>query len=164
MPKNKKRKRTKASAAAATPQAQPITRRDWMRRVGYLGLGAAIVGAGGILFSRDVKKTMAEQDLSVIGQGTPVILQIHDQTCSLCAALQRQTRKALRSFDEDAVIYRVANIATKEGRAIQIREGLPHVTLVLYNGAGQRVHHINGVTQASDLIEQFETYLGLTRS
>ena len=100
-------------------------------------------------------------DLSVIGQGKPVILQIHDPQCCMCAALQKQPRRALKQVDESSVYYHVANIRTDDGAAVQAREGLPHVTLVLYNGKGERVYVIGGVTPAEDLLKAFRRHLRL---
>lgn len=73
--------------------------------------------AGGSVFATDFRKKLQEQDLSVIGQGLPVVLQIHDPQCSSCTAFQRQTRRALKSFDEGGLIYRVANTQTSDGAA-----------------------------------------------
>jgi hypothetical protein len=59
------------------------------------------------------------------------------------------------------VIYRVANIRTTDGADLQQREGLPHVTLALYDGAGTRLHVITGVTSAQDLVAAFRRHLSL---
>lgn len=136
-------------------------RRHILTRIGTYALGGAVVIGGGAVFAMDFRNKLAEQDLSVIGQGIPVIVQIHDPQCNLCAQLQRETRKALQAFHDGAVIYRVANIRTTDGADLQQREGLPHVTLALYDGAGTRLHVITGVTSAQDLVAAFRRHLSL---
>ena len=41
------------------------------------------------------------------------------------------------------------------------RMGLPHVTLVLFDETGERVHVVEGVTPKAELVEAFRTYLKL---
>lgn len=154
----------KPAGSAKPPQAHTpsASRRDTLKGLMWWGAGGAALLGGGAVFAMDFRKKLAEHDLSVIGQGVPVILQIHDPQCSLCAALQKQTRSALRAFDDHDVLFRVANVRTTEGAARQQAEGLPHVTLVLYDGEGHRVHVVEGVTQADVLVETFKRHLGLT--
>lgn len=152
-------KRGKPAKRATAEQTNAPTRRQVVGRLAvWGGLGAAALG-GGTVFAMDFRRKLAELDLSVIGQGAPVVVQIHDPQCGLCTELQRQTRKALKSLDDDCLTYRVANIRTEEGASHQAREGLPHVTLALYNEAGDRVHVIEGVTPAEQIAAAFRTYL-----
>jgi len=155
-------KRKKSKSLRGETQANEQTRRATMGQIVTWTVSGAVLLGGGSVFAMDIRKKLIEQDLSGIGQGTPVIVQIHDPQCGLCIALQRQTRKALRAFSDEDVVYRVANIDTKDGAAHQQREGLPHVTLVLYDGRGQRVHVIQGVTPANELIKAFQKHLRLT--
>ncbi|MEL7026665.1 MAG: hypothetical protein AAGO57_05470, partial [Pseudomonadota bacterium] len=119
-----------------------------MKRIAAFGFGGVVIAGGGTAFAVDFSRKLSELDLSVIGQGTPVVVQIHDPQCALCADLQRQTRRALRRFDDDALFYRVANIRNEEGLSFQTGQGLPHVTLVLFDKDGRRVHVVEGVTPA----------------
>jgi hypothetical protein len=156
----RKTKQRRKSAMVDTHPQHPDRRRSLRQIATYLAGGAVLLG-GGAVFALDVRDKLTEQDLSVIGQGTPVVLQIHDPQCSMCAALQKQTRLALKSFGSDDVLYRVANIRSDAGAAQQRKEGLPHVTLALYNGVGERVHVVQGVTEADELIDVFKQTLGL---
>lgn len=155
------RKTTKRAKSPSQPKETPQTRRSVLVKGAAYAAGGLVLAGGAGAFAMDFRKKLAEQDLSVIGQGTPVIVQIHDPQCQLCTTLQRHTRRALRSIEDGAVLYRVANIKTEEGSAHQAREGLPHVTLVLYNGDGERVHVIEGVTPTEELIEAFQNHLRL---
>jgi len=155
MPKTKKRVRQKS----ATPNTKPMSRRDMLQRGAVFGAGAVVLAAGGTAFSFDFRKTMAEADLTKIGQGNPTIVQIHDPSCRLCQALQRETRAALADCNE-GYTYLVANITTADGAAFQRRMGQPHVTLALLDGDGTPLHFINGVTAAETLKAQFQTHFG----
>jgi len=164
MPRKSSKRRKSASSAPGHQTADSPDRRAALRRIATYGVGGAVVLGGGGAFAMDFRKKLIEHDLSVIGQGTPVVLQIHDPQCPMCNALQKQTRKALRAFDGKDVLYRVANIRTDDGAALQAREGLPHVTLVLYCGRGERLHVIQGVTEAETLIAAFEEHLRLQQA
>jgi len=99
MPKSKKSRRTSAAkpAVKATPA---VTRRDLLKSLPYYGAGALVVGGGAAWFITDFRSKLAEGDLTRIGQGNPTIVQIHDPSCQLCNALQRETRTALKDCDD----------------------------------------------------------------
>lgn len=126
--------------------------RDW----GVIGLAGA---AGVWWLADDVLASRAEEDLSRIGNGIPSIVQIHDPSCAMCAALQRETRAALGAFEDDALTYVVANIRTAEGRRFANQHGASHVTLLLFDGAGRHRRTITGVQSADALQTVFRTHL-----
>lgn len=109
--------------------------------------------------ARSVGASISEQDLSKIGNGTPAIVQIHDPGCALCLALQRETRQSLKTFDRDALTYLVANIKTPKGRDFANRYGVPHVTLILFDGQGEVHDILNGSYQSDTLTRAFGTLL-----
>ena len=45
----------------------------------------------------------------------------------------------------------LANIKSTDGAAFQARFGLPHVTLVFFDGQGQHIHTIQGVIPANEI-------------
>lgn len=153
MPKSKKSRRVSA-AKSATPAQPKMTRRDLLKSLPYFGVGALIVGGGAAWFITDFRSKLRESDLTQIGQGFPTIVQIHDPSCQLCNALQRETRIALKDNDE-GYTYLVANITTAEGLAFQRTMGQPHVTLALLDGDGTPLRFVNGVTPADELTEIF---------
>lgn len=141
----------KAKKQQATPAPNPTptpTRREVLGKFAIYAGGAVIVAGGGAAFAYDLSKKLTEADLSVVGNGTPTIVQIHDPGCALCRSLQKEVRAALKLCDETPLQYRVANITSVDGAAFQSRVGLPHVTLVFFDGQGTQVHTIQGVTPA----------------
>lgn len=154
----KAKKRIKKPQAAPAPE---VTRRDAMSRLGWYGVGAVgVLGVGGAL-AMDFSTKMSEGDLSKIGQGVPTIVQIHDPECGLCRALQKETRAALKQFDKDQVTYLVANIKTLDGASFSSDMGMGNVTLVLFDGKGERVHTVQGVTPRDELEAAFRRHLKL---
>ncbi|MDQ7728841.1 hypothetical protein [Halomonas sp. SpR8] len=55
-----------------------------------------------------------ESDLSVIGSGTPVAVQIHDHSCPLCQRLKANAEDALAQINEPPA-WRVVDINTTKG-------------------------------------------------
>ncbi len=156
--KSKSKKSTRTKSQTAVVQ-KPMSRRDSLKTMALYGAGGALLLGGGAAFALDFRSKLSEADLSKIGQGTPTIVQIHDPTCRLCLALQRETRTALADLDKN-YLYLVANITTTDGAAFAVRMGQPHVTLALLDGEGTPIHFINGVTPAETLKALFVTHLG----
>ena len=102
------------------------------------------VAGAGVLTTRHVMASICELDLSKIGNGVPSVVQIHDPTCDQCLNLQRQTRRALRAYDSDDYNFLIANIGSLEGRLFAERHGVGHVTLVLFDAAGQPTDIVHG--------------------
>ena len=151
-----KSKARKAKVKAKTPVApEPKTRRDVLRLGGYGAVAA--VAAGGVAFwgVSSFQAYAAEHDLSRVGEGQMTIVQIHDPQCPTCTALQKQTRAALRNFDDGEITYLVADIKTPEGAAFARKYRVPHVTLLLFDGDGELQQTVQGLQQASQLTEIF---------
>ncbi len=102
---------------------------------------------------------MHEHDLSRVGNGRPTVVQIHDPQCSLCLALQTETRKALKMLDDDALDYVVANIRSEKGQTFANRYGVQHVTLLLFDGRGELQDVLQGQRGSYQLKAAFEDLL-----
>ncbi|WP_152544565.1 thioredoxin domain-containing protein [Actibacterium mucosum] len=146
-----KRKKQADDMARAATQAQQESRRRFLRLLRTGAIAVPIVGIGGLFSVRAVQATIHENDLTRVGQGVPAIVQVHDPQCPLCQQLQRQTRKAMRGFEEDEGIFLVANIASAEGSAFAARYGAPHVTLLLFDARGRMQQVVRGPVQDDDL-------------
>lgn len=164
--RGKSPKPRKAPTQSTEPSADGArsgrSRRDTLRLLRNGALIAAGLGAVGFGVT-SVQATMAEHDLTRIGKGIPAIVQIHDPQCSLCLALQKQTRKALRRFDSGDVTYLVANINTPEGAALAARYAVPHVTLLLFDGDGDMRQIVRGPSTRDVLETTFAEHLDATQ-
>ena len=152
MKKQRKQRTAKGKVQAQTVQVLQPDRRKVLRLLRNGTIGVALLASGGVYAVTSVRKTMAEFDLTRIGQGVPVIVQIHDPTCSLCQSLQKQTRKALRRFQDGQIEFLVANIKTSEGQDMAVRYGVGHVTLLFFDAKGHMFHIEEGV-QSKDQLE-----------
>lgn len=130
-------------------------RRNAIRLARNGAIGLAALGGVGLLFVQNVRSSIHEHDLSRIGNGTPTIVQIHDPQCSLCMALQGETRKALKNFNDDELNYVIANIRTSEGSAFAARFGVSHVTLLLFDKHGGHKATLRGQKQSNELATAF---------
>jgi len=128
------------------------------RRSMLLLLGAAPVAlAGGYTIHQYDVNNKTLHDLSIIGEGKPVVVQVHDPSCPSCRRLKGATESALETMPD--IVYRIADLTNNEGREIGQRYGVGKVTLLLFDAKGKHVHTIQGVTPKEELITQFERYL-----
>lgn len=163
--KKKRNKPQKRSKAKASPDAsvQNPERRSFLARSGKWVIGAAVlVGGGGFAVSA-VRATAREQDLGRVGQGIPSVVQIHDPSCALCTALQKEARRALKGIDPETLNYVVANVTTDAGREFANQHRQPHVTLMLMDPAGEPVQILNGPQDSDDLRVLFEAHAAAYR-
>lgn len=156
MKQKKSKRRTqkkKAARAPGSPSApsETVSRRGALGSLRNWGLFAVAAAGGGWYLADEVLATISEQDLSKIGNGIPAIVQVHDPQCSRCLALQRETRKALKAFSADEVQYLVANIRTDKGRALATANQVGHITLLLFDGKGQRREILHGNSHSAYL-------------
>lgn len=159
MSKNRRKKPAakglRKQSATGPKAATPTTRRAMLRNIAAFGAVGVAVAAGGAFLARGVMASVAESDLDVIGQGIPVVVQIHDPSCPDCTRLQREARAAMRDFNDDQLLYRVANLTTEKGASFAAGHGQGRVTLILLNGEGRRVQVVNGVHDRQLLAQDF---------
>ena len=156
MSKRKKSSR-KPTGKPGTSRKHTSTRR-WreLRRVTLVfALLAGVVGSGLAAFKYQYD---INHDLSVIGKGVPTIVQIHDPGCSLCNQLRRNADAAASQFG-GRILYRIADISTPQGRQLQLRHEVPHVTLLLFDGKGELRNVLTGVKSEGVLHRSFEIHL-----
>lgn len=154
--KPQKSKQRKSTAPVASAEPVDAGRRRMLRLARNGVIGGAVLGGAGWWGLSAMRATAAEHDLTRLGQGQPSVVQIHDPMCSLCTELQRNTRRALRCFDDEALLYLVASIRTEDGAHFAARHALPSVTLVLLDGAGEVAEVLQGVRPRDELKPHFE--------
>jgi len=151
-----KNKRKAAQAAKQKPQQ---SRRSFLAMAPYVAAGAVAVAGLGYWGVTAVRADLAEQDTSIVGQGTPTVVQVHNTTCAPCIALQRETRAALSDMEAGAIHYRVANIGTEDGLAFATQHGASYTTLLLFDGDGNLTRRIQGETPRNMLRVAFLTHI-----
>jgi hypothetical protein len=163
--KKAKRKAKKTNIQSNGMPANTVNpnRRDFMKYLRVGGIGAIILGGGAYYGVSTVNASIAEHDLSKIGNGTPTIVQIHDPQCPVCRALQKEVRSALKGFDEGDMEYLVANIRTPEGAKLANEYVVPHITLLLFDGAGKMRKVLRGSKKRDELQAEFTSHLKQSR-
>jgi hypothetical protein len=154
-----KRKQKSQTSSKKSPAISSATasKKKSKRRIGSIirsvvALVVLVMAAGaGITALNNNYDT--NHDLSVIGQGLPTIVQIHDPSCQLCIRLRSNAKSALGRIAGEDVLFRVADITTPKGRLLQSKHNVPHVTLLLFDRDGKLSRTLNGV-KTDDFLHQ----------
>jgi len=150
---NKKNTATRVAGKAATRDSfsfKSLTRRSVTK---YL-IGAAVLVFGiTSLYAYD-KKEQTLRDLSVIGEGKPVVVQIYDPSCATCKRLKNTASMAVK--DNPDVDFRIADITTSEGKAVQNKYRVPHITLLYLDARGKHLHTTSGFMTANEIEDTIE--------
>ena len=158
---SKKNKKPKKKAAEPKSQAKPVKKAAAKgsllnrRNAIKLLIAAPVAGLAGAAIHRYDVQNRDLHDLSSIGQGSPVIVQVHDPSCQLCRQLMNNTRKAIKTRDD--LVYRVADLTTAKGATFGREHSAQKVTLLLFNDAGKQVGRVEGVTSVQELTERFSS-------
>ena len=157
MSKRKKstRKTSPTKGTTSTIKSKSRKWREIRRFTLVFAVLAGVVGSGLAAFKYSYD---ASHDLSVVGKGIPAIVQIHDTSCALCNQLRRNADSAIKPFG-DRLLYRIADISTPQGRQLQRRHDVPHVTLLLFDGEGELRNVLTGVKSNEVLQRAFEIHL-----
>ena len=117
---------------------------------------SADVASAGVAAYKQGHATL--HDLSVVGNGVPSVVQIHDPGCRLCQALKSNAQGAMGKF-EGQLNYRLSNIRTKPGRTLARRYDVPHVTLLFFDGEGKHTRTTSGVLEEDTLEHLFAAHV-----
>ncbi len=153
----KKRKGSSASTSGkAGASAKPLSfsRRQWI--IGSLGAVGAVGGASA-LQAWDTR-TKEEHDLTAIGQGTPVVVQVHDRSCPTCRRLKGVMGSVMS--DRTDVLYRVADLASQEGGELGRKYNAPKVTLLFFDASGRHQYTHTGLQTAEQLTDLIDNVVG----
>lgn len=153
-----KKSKTKKNSKPATTKVDS-QKRNFLTIARNSLIGLAIVGGAGGVLAYSANSTMHEQDLTRLGQGTPMVVQVHDPNCPVCQRLQRETKAALGSFSDSQLDYVVANIKSPKGKSFAEKYSVPHITLLLFDGHGELKHILRGPQQKAALEREFRKLL-----
>ena len=156
---NSRKKQQVGSPATAIAPQKATSRRDFFATLSNVALIGAAGGGVGWFLIDEVCATTRENDLTRIGNGVPAVVQIHDPECSLCRALQKETRDAMSNFNRNELQYLVANIRLAKGRQLANKHGVSHVTLLLFDGKGNRRGILSGPNTSHNLEDAFRRHL-----
>ena len=122
------------------------------RRKLIMIVAGLVLAIGGMATLHAVDKQRRElHDLTVIGNGQPAIVQIHDPGCSVCRRLKSVTTSAMEDLPD--VNFRLADITTKEGRKFGDKYNLPKTTLLMFDAKGEHKHTLRGLVTQQEIAD-----------
>lgn len=129
----------------------------------FIIIPAAVAAIGLAAFGINAyeKNRRELHDLSVIGNGTPTVVQIHDQTCQICMRLKKITKTI--TSGNDGVQYRIADISSREGKSFQQKYNENKTTLLYFDANGKHVHTTNGMQDADNLKASIQNLINKKR-
>jgi len=157
-----RKKGKKAGKRAVNPEveAEKAKRKQRLKikRLGSsLFVTVLLVAIAGFGLSAYQKSWAVSHDLSVIGNGTPVIIQIHDPKCPKCKKLMSNTKVALRDYKE-SIEFKIADITTSAGQRLQRQHGVQTISLLMFDGDGKLRRSTNGVKSVEELKLEFSDF------
>jgi len=155
----KKTAQPQKKRAQKSDAPQQPSRRGFLQNFGLGTGGLVVLGAGGWWVSSSIQANAREQDLTRVGRGVPSIVQVHDPQCSDCTVLQRETRQALKCFEEENLVYLVASLKTDAGRIFAGRFGAQRVTLLFFDADGRMSNVAQGIRDRDVLKAMFTTHI-----
>lgn len=126
-----------------------------LRRLKGWGIALMVVAAiGGVAWFYQAQHAEL-RDISVIGNGTPTVVQLYDQNCVTCRQLDKNARAAVRGYED--LQFRVLNLNVPSGQAFAQRYNAGQTTLLYFDRHGRHVTTISGVQTTAALRESFDT-------
>ncbi|PTN11201.1 hypothetical protein [Nitrosomonas aestuarii] len=95
-------------------------------------------------------------DLSLIGQGTPVLLIVHDDNILQSGATMAVMNEIRDEYDE-RLIFLVADIQTPDGRTFADRHGFQPTALVFFSASGENRQTLYSPQTAESLRRELNT-------
>lgn len=148
-----KRKKQAASEQNALERFSRLPAEKKRRLFIKSAVALGVMGAGAAAISGYDNQQRELHDLSAIGTGKPVVVQIHDTTCPLCRSLKSRAINELEGQSE--ILFRIADIATPEGRSIQEKYGVEKTTLLLFDAKGSLLDTVVGLQTNEELRNLF---------
>ncbi|MFY0663994.1 MAG: hypothetical protein JXQ97_05170 [Natronospirillum sp.] len=150
-----KRKHTAAKNKKQATAPKKRTLMQQLRRLRGIGITLlVIVAIGGVAWFYQAQHADM-RDVSVIGNGTPTVVQLYDQNCVTCRQLDKNAKAAMRGYNDD-LQFRIVNLNVPSGQAFAQRYNGGQTTLLYFDGNGRHVTTVTGVQSSADLQESFD--------
>jgi hypothetical protein len=144
-------------------KALQLARRAWIKTIIntliFVCTSAGVV-FGGVQYKHHFDK---RHDLSVIGNGIPTVVQVHDPSCRLCQQLRSNLLAATSALDDQALQVRIADIGSVTGANFASSHQVPHVTLLFFDARGNLVENLQGVKSEEEIERSVKSLLALRR-
>ncbi len=151
-PTNREKQREEKAERAKRRKRHRILR-------GSLIAAAVLAIGGGGLFALNMREEKV-RDLSVVGTGTPAVVQVHDITCPVCTELRGNVESISGNYSDRELFIRVADVATDEGLAFAAEHtSARRATLLFIDGEGNLVEEHSGALSRADLRMLFDRHV-----
>lgn len=137
---------------ASTESKAEFSWPKFLKKFSFIACIVAILAVPAIAF---MNKHDTEHDLSVVGNGTPTMVQIHDPGCPSCRRLKRNVNAVKAPFLED-IQFKIADIKTKEGSQFARKYDVPHVTLLFFDEKGRHRETLRGISHPDEIKRELE--------
>ena len=117
-----------------------------------LGLATILVVPAYAAISAYSKNQELQRDLSVIGQGIPTLIQVHDESCPKCRKLLSSTKAVIDEFPE--LEFKIADLKSKNGTKFALAHQASKVTLMYFDSRGKKIDVVSGL-QTKDEVRSF---------
>ncbi len=150
-PETRKQKREEKASRAR--------RKRRNRAMLLVGVVLLVLAAGGALAFASNQRAERARDLSLIGSGTPAVVQVHDHTCPVCTELRGNVQRVQDEFRDEELLIRVADIHTDQGLAFAARyTSARRATLLYIDGKGELVRSQSGAQGIDALRRAFANH------
>ena len=163
MKKQRKTQKPRKQNKSETKTPPTQTRRSFLTNAPYIVGGVIAVGGLAYFGISTVRADLAEQDLAVVGSGVPTIVQVHDPSCPVCLALQKEARAAMDLVEDGQLEYRVASITSDVGSEFAYKHGSSHATLLFFDGAGNVTQRVQAPSDRDTLYAAFAAHIAANR-
>ena len=144
------RKKSKKPAPTRAQQKAASARRKFLERAAVVA-GVMVVSGGGYAAYRVHYNNT--YNLSIIGNGSPTVVQIHDPGCDACKLLKSNVESVKREFED--IQFRVVTIGSSEGARFARKHRAKKTTLLIFDGGGKLIDKMEGVFPQAQLRKRF---------
>jgi signal transduction histidine kinase len=155
MPRNRHKRHRKSPGLVRRPRRR-LRPGHWLRIV---LVAMAILAVPATWMAMDAYESRSRADLSVLGSGVPVVVQVHERRNAESRRLHDRVSRALRSV-EPPLEWRVVEVRSEEGRRLARDYGADRLTLLLYDGRGEVVRVMRGELGEEALGAAFAAHAG----
>lgn len=106
--------------------------------------------------------TADDRDLSVIGSGTPVVVQLFEPTCFACQELDDNLAEAARAYGENDFVTLTLNINGSNGTEMARRYNARQTNLLLFDGRGNLVDRVVTVESPEQISRRIDRLLAVS--
>jgi hypothetical protein len=147
------RSRTSSKTEERRQKNQQKAKRNRLMVGSFIVFFLLVAGVGWTVVQQ---RTRQVYDLSVVGQGVPVVVQVHDTTCPICVDLRQSIDQISPSYASNQLLFRIADVSNPEAVSfIAPYTTNRRVTLLFFNGQGDLVNTLVGAQSALSLREAF---------